>query len=286
MLTVILTSCSSTETSADQFDYIIEPLGVVIKSYLGKDSSVIVPEKIEGKNVIAIGDNTGLSYLDIVRYPASARQPNGFTNRTDINSITIPKTVTEIRESAFAYTSINSIVLPKDIKKIGKYAFAASELESIELPLGLTEIDDFVFSACGKLKNIVIPNSIEEIGNSAFEYCGQLNKINLPNSLIRIDSYAFCRCSSLTEIVIPKSVTYIGWKAFSLCKSLKSITIPSSVKEIGINLYGAEQEKDVTNKDIIEAFFEGCNALTEIRVYRNSYAEKFFANDPRLVIIN
>ena len=155
--------------------------------------------------------------------------------KATVCSITIPKSVTVIGESAFSgCTSLVSITIPDSVTTIGEQAFwACSSLASIAIPDSVTTIGESAFNNCYSLASITIPDSVTTIGEMAFEYCTSLVSIAIPDSVTTIGDEAFYGCSSLVSIAIPDSVTTIGNDTFAVCSSLASVAIPDSVTTIG-----------------------------------------------------
>ncbi|MCR4915055.1 MAG: leucine-rich repeat domain-containing protein [Prevotella sp.] len=156
--------------------------------------------------------------------------------------IVIPSTVnggdfpvTGISTLAFGGCSeLQSVTIPNSVTSIGDDAFnGCFSLESINIPGGVTYIGGGAFANCSSLTSITIPSSVTSIGGNAFYYCTSLTSINIPSSVTSIGGNAFYYCASLTSINIPSSVTSIGGNAFNYCSRLTSINIPSSVTSIG-----------------------------------------------------
>lgn len=99
-----------------------------------------------------IGDGTFLTLPDIEK--DYVINDYAFWNLTNLESITIPNSVTSIGKSAFSF---------------------CSGLTSITIPDGMTSIDDYAFGGCTNLTSIMIPDSVTSIaGNSVFYACSNL----------------------------------------------------------------------------------------------------------------
>lgn len=93
-------------------------------------------------------------------------------------NLTVPtavngRSVSEIGAEAFyERTSIQSITLPDTLTKIGAYAFyKCVSLTEITLPTGVTSIGARAFSDCSALTSIYIPNTVETAGAFLFIGC-------------------------------------------------------------------------------------------------------------------
>ena len=217
--------------------------------YLGKFSSVTIPESVTSIGLAAFGSCDNLT------------------------SVYIPNSVISIGESAFSgCDNLTSLTIGNGVTSIGKEAFyCCVKLKSVVFSTNsqLTSIGDSAFHGCYKLANIIIPPSVTSIGNLAFFDCDGLTSITIPNNVTSIGERAFAASDSLTSIVvednneyyksvdgnlytkngetlvqyatgkndtffiIPDSVTSISKGAFWRVLNLKSITIPRSVTDIG-----------------------------------------------------
>jgi hypothetical protein len=111
--------------------------------------------------------------------------------------ITIPDSVTRIREGAFSCcTNLTNVTIPDSVDIIGREAFFY----------------------CTSLKNVTIPSSVISIGEDAFSNCTSLISVTIPNSVVGIGNWAFFGCTSLTSVTFAKrsNITnvYFGYAAF------------------------------------------------------------------------
>ena len=202
---------------ASDFEYKVgEDGGITITRYIGTDTTVVIPTKIEGKNVTAIGE--------------------GAFHRCDtITSVSLPDTLTCIGRVAFAYcTSLKHIRIPAHSfdnvpMDDALSAFENSGLESVELAEGIKFIPNAAF-ANTKLKEVVLPNSIQIINRSAFEDCTSLHKVTLNEGLTSIGLGAFGN-TGLAEIVIPKSVKSLWHSAFEGATALQKVYFEGNAPE-------------------------------------------------------
>ena len=190
--------------------------GITITGYTGEAKKVVIPDKINGTEVISIGNKA-------------------FWECTSLTGVTIPEGVTSIGDRAFEHcASLTSVTIPEGVTSIGNDAFSlCGNLTSISLPKSLTSIGSYGFSGTD-LTSITIPENVRSIGCEAFFLCDKLKKVVLPEGITRISSKTFAMCSNLTSITVPDSVTSIGKGVFFSCPKLKSVVIPDSVIEIDV----------------------------------------------------
>ena len=190
-----------------------------------------------------------------------------FSGIYNIESLTIPKSVTSIKETFSDCAILTSITWnAKNYPSSYNYyysPFYGIRTQITEFIIG-DEVKSIPANMCydmSNLKSVTIGNSVTSIGEDAFEYCSRLTKVIVPdiknwcsikfdypsaNPLYHAHLYSD-ENTEITELVIPDGVTSIGDCAFSGCRGLTSVTIPNSVTSIGK-----------------EAFY-GCIALTSIR---------------------
>ena len=142
-------------------------------------------------------------------------------NMTDI---TIPDSVTKIRQSAFASSVLASVSIPDSVTSIGANAFLGCKLKSLTIPDSVTSIEGGLCNGCSLLTSVIIPDSVTIIGEYAFRSCRNLTSVTIGDRVKTIEKGAFGNCPKLTSLTIPDSVKSIGDMGFSYCTSLKEIT--------------------------------------------------------------
>ena len=108
-----------------------------------------------------LGGGTGYENLDNVVIPDSVT----FNNKKYV--------VTGIDQLAFSFcTNITSVTIPNTVTEIGGRAFEyCSSLSSITIPNSVVSIGSGAFQGCSGLTTITIPNSVVSIGSGAFSGC-------------------------------------------------------------------------------------------------------------------
>ena len=213
-------------------------------------------------------------------------------NDPDVTDVVVPDTyqgvsVTTIGNEAFEDSDITSVTLPESVTDIGVDAFRTCPfLASVSLPSHLKTIGNGAFLFDRSLTSIVLPDSVTTIGGNAFEDCYALSSAQLPSNLTTISDALFSDCSSLTTITIPDTVTKIDDLAFYKCTSLTSIRLPSGLKHIGSQAF--ENCTALANIDLPEGLeeiearvFHNCTSLTSVilpSTIRILYSE-IFLND-------
>ena len=190
---------------------------------------------------------------------------------------TVPESVTEIVDYAFAYsTFLKKIELPDGLNKIGEYAFSNSGLVSVVIPGSVDYISKRVFGDCIELRSVTIMQGVSEIQDSAFEFCTSLESIGLPDSIKYVAPYSFFSCKKLTSIKIPNKVEQISFCCFESCASLEKVELPASLKYINTAAFnGCSLIKEITLPESVKRInvdaFYGCESLKSFTVPESVY---------------
>lgn len=173
-------------------------------------------------------------------------------------SVTLPKSITDIAESAFAgCDAIVDVTIPGGFRMSSVFPEAYQSITNAVIAYGTTNVVDKAFYGCSGLTSVTIPDSVTSIGQYAFGGCTSLadgnglivindvlygyvgtgGDVTIPDSVTSIGQYAFLDCSGLTSVIIPDSVTNIGDSAFSGCNSLTSVTILDSVQTLASSAF-------------------------------------------------
>ena len=167
--------------NSDETGYTVTGIGTCT------DTELVIPSKHNSKPVTSIGENA-------------------FDDCSQLTSITIPNSVTNIDYAFSNCRNLSNIYYTGDIK-------------------GWCEIDGLRYlmrSSYGSYTHTLYIDGIKVEGD-----------LVIPDSVTSIGEAAFCGCTGLTSITIPNSVTSIGYDAFYGCSRLTNITIPNSVTNIG-----------------------------------------------------
>lgn len=222
----------------------------------------------QGKTEIASFDElqyfTGLKKID----------NDAFYDCTNMESVTLPNSVTEIGEEAFYNCpSLRTINWGTGLKKIGDFAFCNDNdalLSSLTIPDGVEEIGWLAFCSSA-LTTVTLPTSIKKLSHDAFSCLQQRYiKVNisdlgafqnvevLPNNYgdgLCFGSYRlYLNGTEVTSVSVPNNATSVGL-IYSGCSSLNSVAF----------------HKDVT--EIAENAFSVCPNITKVVAYRETPAD-------------
>ena len=214
---------------------------------------ITVPTELNRRKVTGLGESS-FSGIYSSDHP---KNYNLLSFCNQIQSVTIPESVTSIGKSAFEHcskldsltingvatsmigayafascTSLTSLSLVGSFQTIGDSAFVNCGMTSLTIDATITSIEKYAFSS-RFLTSLSLTGNVQKIGDYAFANCTSLTSLSLTGNVQKIGDHAFDSCSSLNTVTFPKSPTSIGSYAFDSCTSLNSIEIPGTVTEIG-----------------------------------------------------
>ena len=164
--------------------------------------------------------------------------------------------VKSIDNAAFQYSDITSVTIPNTVTDIGNKSFyQCMKLKSIDIPNSVEKIGDEVFYYCTSLKNVYIGNSLTSVGYAPFLSCdietfeyhcnlksgrffGDVSKIDKTLKTVIVGDEVekvgcFKNCRNLTDVRLGKNVSVLLENSFSDCISLTNIEFPKSLTSIG-----------------------------------------------------
>lgn len=227
-LAMLLTLLPTTAFAADDgektdgdYTYKVNADGTAtIMDYTGSGGDITIPETLGGKSVTEI---------------SRMKRDSGSTT---VTSITIPKSVKRIGDSAFnTFLALKKVAFAagSELESIGKDAFHwCKVLEEIELPSSVKTIGESAFENCESLVSITLPEGVSGIAQYTFEGCKNLTTVSIPSTAANIGYRAFYQCYQLEEIDIPEGVLSIESQAFLDCTRLSKVYLPKSLESIAV----------------------------------------------------
>lgn len=227
----------------EDFEYTVSGNRVNIKKYIGSESVVVIPARIDGLKIDRIAINfLADSGVKEITFPSYLKDFTGISGCDSLEILHLPSTLEKITdyfrfclnlkeidiEEGGAYKTVDGVLytadektlvaypcgrtgsftVPEGVEKIEKFAFSNSSLSEIILPDTLRTIADYGFLDVKKLDKITVPSSVRFIGYSAFSGSG-IKEVTLSEGLEEIESSAFEK-TGIKELYIPASVTKCG----------------------------------------------------------------------------
>lgn len=215
---------------------------------LGTSVSKIDLSAFGGKELTTVNVASGnMNYAsqDGVLYNKAKTTLVAFPAVKTTGAVTVPSFVQTIGAKAFSCAKMSSVTLPSSVTTIRESAFEfCSELKTVNFGSNLKVIEASAFNQCNSLQTVSLPSSFETMGHSAFSGCVALQSINVPADnkwFASVDGVLYlkdkkiiraCPAGKKGKFVIPDGTEVVGFAAFSGCKLLNSVSIPNSVTKI------------------------------------------------------
>ena len=288
------TGASAQDTyTTDDFTYTLidEYSKVQILSYIGSDTDVVIPDRIDNKKVTSIADsafrNKSITSVVFGQYIESIGN-YAFYSCQSLNKLDFSKSsVKTIGDFVFSMSkSLTSVEFPDSLESIGNYAFSpysngygggyatyvASNLESVKFGSGIKTIGEQAFFKNEKLQTLEITGgNLVSIGNGAFQYCSALTEINLKGNNAVIGSSAFYNDTALKKVTVGTGIKKIRNSAFSCCPEITELVFADGLETIeSYAFYNCKKIKSVdlpkTLITIESNAFESCSNLSAIAI--------------------
>jgi len=243
---------------------------------LGNTTATVVKDQTTDKSVYSqyttVTIPASVTYNNYT-YPVTMIGTEAFKNCSNLQSVTLPNSITAIYTDAFYYcTKLGSVNLPEGLTEIYTDAFRNCNLTSVTIPSTVTTIYNNAFqnnpltlvvwkpktcsigsdgnapfySTSSQITSFTFGDEVEIIPNYLCYKMSQLDTVVLPQNLQTIGNYAFAYCTALKGVEIPTSVTLVARNSFYNCQSLKSFTFPEGITTVATEV------------------LEGCTALEEV----------------------
>lgn len=263
---------------------------VILTEYKGSESALTIPDKIDGKPVIALANGLfkGITSIQTLRLGKNIEIIGEicFADCTSLYDIKFNDKLWSIGSWAFYNTpwlntqsdefvvvgdsvlikyngSSPVITIPDNVKHIVDAFEGATYLVSVDLGDNLLTVGDYAFAHCDNLRLVRFGKSIRSIGSYAFNECGALTSLVLPDSLESIGAYAFNYCGAITSADLGKGLRIIGNDAFYSCVRLKVLTFSTSLTEIGTYAFKECNSIMLVYYDGTEAQLEAISGLSD-----------------------
>ena len=208
-------------------------------------TSIDIPAAVTWIGSAAFSQCTALTAVNIsdlaawcgIRFDSVGANPlsvahNLYLNGTKVENVSIPSTVTKIRDYAFSGGSnFTGIAIPATVTEIGQRAFMdCTGLESIVVPTSVTTVGRNAFAGCSGLKTMkwdarTCPDQIPYVPSTLpLNGLTGLTSIEFGHQVERIPRGLCYGLIGLKNVTIGRAVSFIGADAFSGCTSLERVS--------------------------------------------------------------
>lgn len=189
-----------------------------------------------GNRAFQFCDN--LEVVDMSATAVTSIEAYTFDTCNLLESINLPNNLLTIGEGAFIRTKV-VLTIPNSVTNIGNYAFAYGERLGFGLPDSLVSIGSYAFAySDGMLIFTYNGSSLTTIGAHAFDGTPIPTVAQIYPSITTIGAYAYYNSSFYSTFALPagSQLTTIGDYAFGN-NNLTRIVLPSSITNIGVGAF-------------------------------------------------
>lgn len=192
--------------------------------------------------------------------------------------------VTGIGNGAFSDSAVRSVTIPKSVTEIRDYAFEdCAFLESIVIPDSVRYIGNFAFYNCNSLQKITVGKGVELINDRAFANCPMLTEIayQAEGQSVFTRRNAFYKSGAQgpgIAVTIAEGVTVIPASLFADA-FVKSVALSDSVKVIGSEAFcGCKPADDGFDRARFRDRADRFRGFFQVRKSRNDGSRELFAH--------
>ncbi|WP_294406362.1 leucine-rich repeat protein [uncultured Ruminococcus sp.] len=160
------------ETPASDFEYVDHGDNVSIKAYNGSDPIVVIPEQIDGKDVVGITDGpfTNDSFVKGISLPSTIKELEWTFGNNAALQVVLASGVETVGEGTFANnTALKVVNLGDNLTSLNKSNYFEKGVEKLYIPAGVTELNKYMFLS--GTDNLTI---VGEAGSYAETYANEL----------------------------------------------------------------------------------------------------------------
>jgi hypothetical protein len=218
-------------TPPNEFSYITNNNSITITGYTGPSGFVVIPETINGYSVTSVGQGA-------------------FVDDTNLISVTIPDSVTNIEIEAFAgCTSLTTAYFQGNAPPDNGTVFSGDPVTVYYLfgttDWGVTFGGAPVVQETGSDQFAYVTNS-DAVSITITGYTGPGGTVAIPDAfngyyVTSVGTNAFQYNATLTNVIIPGGVTSIDDGAFAFCTSLTNVFLPDASSTLEMDLLATAQ---------------------------------------------
>lgn len=202
-------------------------------------------------------------------YPVTAIAEEAFYACTNLQSVTIPASVTNIGANAFNYCiNLSRANYTGTVSQWAQIVFSAYSSNPALYSKSL-------YINGEKVTEIALTTDVTSISNYAFFDFEDITKVTVPNSVTSIGMLAFGNCFNLTEVELGSGITKIVNNAFNKCVELAKVNYTGTVSQWAQIEFGTIQSNPISYAKslyingtlLTELNYASTNSITKISQY-------------------
>jgi hypothetical protein len=209
------------------------------------------------------------------------------TYASDLTSVVIPSSVSQIHSYAFAncekltnvtigYVADGETAYADDVYIYERAFEGCVTLATVDFGKYVRFIDSCAFRNCKALQSVAFTDRLETVNSFAFEGCVAMTSASFGSTQsgkeannLSLNWYSFYNCTSLATVIFADNLKVLGQGVFEGCTSITDATLPSSLTSLGERtFYGCTSLRTIVIPNGITTLpascFQGCSAITSI----------------------
>lgn len=184
----------------------------------------------------------------------------GFRGATNIESISIPNSISFYTTSGVAYlgsmSALKCVVIPKGITVLPpQMCINNYTMKYASIPNGVTRFWGITFSDCHMLKSFTIPDTVTEIGNKAFYICKGLEDIKIPSTVTTFGEQVFYQATGFNDTTMFANMQNISEKCFASI-DLKTLVLNDETLTLDTGSFASMQKLETFRMEKVPASME------------------------------
>ncbi len=209
------------------------------------------------------------------------------TYASDLTSVVIPSSVSQIHSYAFAncekltnvtigYVADGETAYTDDVYIYERAFDGCVTLATVDFGKYVRFIDSCAFRNCKALQSVAFTDRLETVNSFAFEGCVAMTSASFGSTQsgkeannLSLNWYSFYNCTSLATVIFADNLKVLGQGVFEGCTSITDATLPSSLTSLEERtFYGCTSLRTIVIPNGITTLpascFQGCSAITSI----------------------
>lgn len=245
-------------------------------AYKGNDSSLVIPDEIDGLPVRATRGElyhcSPITKLTLNKYLGDTTLTDCGFDITELTAFSVPS------DNPYL-TAVNGVLLNK-AKTIIKEVPASLSKTNYKMPSTVKSVEDDAFEDNLTIKTLTFSSNKKFKTVDGCSNMKALKKVVIPKNVTRIEESAFEDCKKLSTVSLSSNLQYIGDGAFEGCTSLYKIKIPNSVLAIGEEAFDSRVTVSKASYLIKERYDrDDCEYRAYAKITKNGKTKSYYAGN-------
>ena len=230
--------------SAEGSTLVFYPAGRTGAFEIPEDVTSVSGEAFAGTRISSVFIHSGVEWIGDGAFLECHSLTNitvdpGNSEYKDVDGVLFSKDGTRFLSFPAGKSTATNYTLPQTVIEIGNDAFAGCKFKGIILPSTLSRLSYETFEGCEKLTQVILGTGLSTIDDQAFYYVSKLSTVTLPQSVEYIEKWAFEECGTKKSTIYYPSSAGRHRHAFEDCPAKKIAYTSAFTVAFDLNYEGA-----------------------------------------------